>query len=101
MPTAKPSAVPALIYPAHGCPPVGSLTQAEIDAQMRQQRQFIREHWNQPAVKAIIELLEMRTALTTQRAIAPDATAHDQGGAYHLMHFLNTLIQIPATTEIG
>ena len=99
MATPKQSPAPALLYPAHGCAPLGSLSEAEITAQMRQRRQSIREHWNQPSVKAIVELLEMRAALTTRRAISPDATPHDQGQAYALTDFLATLTHIPATTE--
>jgi hypothetical protein len=102
MPTPKKAPpAPALLYPAHGCPPLGTLTEAELTAQMRQRRQSIREHWNQPPVKAIIELLEMRAALTTRRAISPDASPHDQGQAYALTDFLSTLTQIPATSEIA
>jgi hypothetical protein len=102
MPTPKKApTAPALLYPAHGCPPLGTFTEDEIEAQMRQRRQFIREHWNQPSVKSIIEMLEMRAARLTRRAIEPEATVHEQGQAYALTDFLSTLTQIPATSEIA
>jgi hypothetical protein len=90
---------PILLYPVHGCQPLGQLTEAELEAAMSLRRQRLREYWNQPGVKDLIELLEMRAARVTGRAISPDAGAHEQGQAYALNDFLGTLAQINASQE--
>ncbi len=90
---------PALLYPIHGCQPLGHLTEPELEAAMRQRRQTLRAYWTQPGVKDLIELLEMRAAKHTARAIAPDATPHEQGQAYALTDFLSILAQIHGSQE--
>ena len=98
MPTKAPPP-PALRYPVHGCQPIGHLTEPQLEAAMRQRRQSIREYWNQPGLKSLIELLEMRAALVTRRAISADAGPHEQGQAYALTDFLSTLAQIHGSQE--
>lgn len=90
---------PALLYPVHGCQPLGHLTEPQLDAAMRLRRQRIREYWNAPGVKDLIELLEMRTAKLTAIALDPTATAHDQGQACALANFLGILTQIKLSEE--
>ena len=91
--------MPALLYPVHGCQPLGHLTEPQLQAAMRLRRQRLREYWDQPGVKDILELLEMRTAALTARAIEPDATLHEQGQAYALSAFLGILAHIHASQE--
>lgn len=90
---------PALLYPIHGCPPLGQLTEPELEAAMSLRRQRLREYWQQPGVQDLIELLEMRAATITARALAPDAGPHECGQAYALTHFLGTLAQIHGSHE--
>ena len=90
---------PALLYPIHGCQPLGHLTELQLEAAMRLRRQRLREYWDQPGVKDLIEFLEMRTATLTTRALSPEATAHEQGQAYALTDFLGTLAHIHASQE--
>jgi hypothetical protein len=92
---------PAILYPIHGCQPLGHLTEPELESAMRLRRQRLREYWDQPGVKDLIELLEMRAATITGRALSPDAGAHDQGQAYALTDFLSTLAQIQGSQETG
>lgn len=90
---------PALLYPIHGCLPLGHLTELQLDAAMRLRRQRIREYWDAPGLKDLIELLEMRAAKATSIAIEPGATPHDQGQAHALTHFLGILTQIKLSEE--
>lgn len=99
MPTKAPPLAPVLLYPIHGCQPIGHLTEAELEAAMRQRRQSIREYWNQPGLKDMIELLEMRAAMVARRAFSADAGPHEQGQAYALHDFLSTLAQIHGSQE--
>ena len=90
---------PTLRYPIHGCQPIGHLTEQQLDATMRLRRTRIREYWDAPGLKDLIELIEARTATLTTRAIEPGATAHDQGQAHSLNNLLDILSQIKLSEE--
>lgn len=90
---------PTLRYPIHGCQPIGHVTEQQADAAMSLRRQRIREYWDAPGLKDLIQLIEERTATLTTRAIEPGATPHDQGQAHALNNLLDILTQIKLSEE--
>lgn len=90
---------PTLLYPIHGCQPIGTITEPQADAAWRLRRQRIREYWDAPGLKDLIELIESRTATLTSHAIEPGATPHDQGQAHALNKLLDILTQIKLSEE--
>lgn len=90
---------PIFRYPIHGCQPIGTITEPQADAAWRLRRQRIREYWDAPGLKDLIELIESRTATLTSHAIEPGATPHDQGQAHALNKLLDILTQIKLSEE--
>lgn len=92
-------APPVIIYPLHGCQDVTHVN--EKDSQIRQTklREIVRKHWHEPGVKAIVELLEQRTARIQKAAIQPGCAPHDAGQAYGLTEFLGLLHGIIMSVE--
>jgi hypothetical protein len=92
-------APPVIVYPLHGCQEVTHVNERESLLRAGKLREMVRKHWNEPGVKAFIELLEQRTARTQRQAIQPGATQHEAGQAYGLNEFLALLHGIVVSVE--
>lgn len=75
---------PVLMYPLHGCEALGVMDEKAMTKRMKQMRQTIRTHWNHDGVKAMIEMIQLRTARMQREAIQAGAGAHAQGQAFAL-----------------
>ncbi len=62
-------------------------------------RETIRSHWNSAGVKALVELIEQRTARTQREAVQRTSGAHEQGQAYALGELLTVLHGILVSVE--
>lgn len=91
--------VPVVVFPLGGCAPDGTLTEAQVTARMKNLRELVRMHWNNEGVRAVIELLEMRTAMKQRAGVAPGAGAHEQGQAFALDEAIGMLRQVRMSVE--
>lgn len=92
-------APPVIVYPLHGCDGVTQVNERESLLAQTRLRETVRKHWNEPGVKAFIELLEQRTARTQREAIQRGAGPHEAGQAYGLTEFLGLLHGIIMSCE--
>jgi len=90
--TPKPAGPPVILFPLHGVEHVQALTDKEEVAQLREWRMELRRNFNHAAVKAVASAsIELATARLARDAIAPGATAHDQGQAYGAGEMLESI----------
>lgn len=89
----------AVVFPVHGCEPVGVMDERGAADAMRARREMIRQGWTQPGVKALVEMIEMRCAMLGKAAVAPGAGAHEQGQAFAMQELLGVITQIRLTGE--
>lgn len=92
-------APPVILYPLHGCSGVTHVNERESLMIQARLRETLRKNWNEPGVKAIIELLEQRTARTQREAIQSGSGPHEAGQAYGLTEFLGLLHGIVMSSE--
>lgn len=85
-----------------GCEPLGSLTEEQVKLKLRQYRESIRQERTNPGVKAIIAMIEMRSARAQQTAIAKGSDEHDKGvasGQQELLQMLQAVLNSQETAD--
>lgn len=88
-----------ILYPSHGCQPVTGRTQAQLDAAMKLRRSAVKDAWEHPGVKALVEIIEQRGCRLQRTAIAPGATVHEAGQAYAIDELITVLHGILLSEE--
>ena len=92
-------APPVIVFPMHGCEGVGMLNEKQSLAKMARLREAVRREWQSAGVKALVELIEQRTARAQRAAVEPGAGPHEAGQAYGLQELLGVLHAVVLTQE--
>lgn len=79
---------PAVVFPVYGCQPMRGMSREEMDKQQRARAADLKKHWDDDGVKAVVELIEIQTAICQRRACSREATSHDAGQAFALSELL-------------
>ncbi len=74
----------AILFPVHGCEKAKPLTEVQMKAMLKKQLQDLQKNWENPGVKALVQMIEIEAATLQGRACLPGATLHDAGQGFAL-----------------
>ena len=76
-------------FPVHGCDEARPMTGEEQGALVKRLRKCVKEQWNNPGVRALVQWVEMQAGTLQARACSPGATAHDAGQGHALLRLVS------------
>lgn len=84
----------SIVFPLFRQPDLSAMTEEEVLAWRRQQRETIRRERENPGVQAMFNLCERVTARLQSAGVVPAATAHEQGQAFGAGHLYSVLREV-------
>ncbi len=87
----KPTDTPVFFFPVHGSEESQPITQEQAERERKILEETVRKHWNNPGVRAIIQLFEREAAIALMRSVlpvVPGSRDHAAGGAHSLQQFV-------------
>lgn len=91
MPRRTTSQTPVFFFPVHGSEESQPITPEQAERERVAMEDAIRRHWNNPGVRAIIQLVEREAAISLMRSALPvvqGSREHAAGGAHSLQQFV-------------